>query len=133
MFTFVPYKVPSKAEHSDDIDEDSSMSDNETLSTNDIYGSFIFIPRNLGTLYASTNNKIQLLNNISGFSDESESSSYIDNPRRTLDNVTCNSETVNNKKEREGKYRIERVKSSLNCSMSFSNGNINDEAAGSWY
>lgn len=87
-FTFVlPYKVASRREHSDDTDEDSSISDSEVMTDttpDEINGSFIFKPRTLGTLFSSDdsvkvktnmlcNNVVEPLSSQNGMSEVSDS------------------------------------------------------------
>ena len=87
-FTFVlPYKVMLRREHSDDTDEDSSISNNEAIedtSPDDTNGSFLFKPRTLGTLFSSggsmigktktfCRNTLEPLNSLNDLSEESDS------------------------------------------------------------
>ena len=87
-FTFVlPYKVLLRREHSDDTDEDSSISDNEAVadtSPDETNGSFLFKPRTLGTLFSSggsvngktktfCRNTSEPLNSLNGLSEVSDS------------------------------------------------------------
>lgn len=87
-FTFVlPYKIPSRREHSDDTDEESSISDSEVMTdtgTDEINGSFIFKLHSLGTLYSSggstnettkmsCNNTVEPLSSLDSLLEESDS------------------------------------------------------------
>ncbi|ONK70519.1 uncharacterized protein A4U43_C05F34540 [Asparagus officinalis] len=83
-FTFVlPYKIPSKREHSEDTDEDSSASSDEDISVEELNGTFLFKPHTLGTFTSdgSMNRKTKMLcrsslkpfSSISGLSEESDS------------------------------------------------------------